>query len=132
MSVRPVPLLLSICLLAACSKKEAAPASGSASSSRPAGTHEFHFHIVEPSGTSDLVVTKPVIRIGRLPSHEVRLADAAVGRTAAMIEVDQRGVTYQDMGAGSNLDGVWLLGKNAPLTSGAVIEVGNTKITVEF
>jgi hypothetical protein len=127
--------------LMACGTKSDAPASGSnalasgSSSRAPSGTpgaRAFRFHIVEPSGAHDVTVSKPVIRIGRLQSAEVLMTDDSIGRSAAMIEDDARGVTYTDLGGGSIVDGVQLLGKDTLLKSGAVIEVGKSKITIEF
>lgn len=78
-------------------------------------------------------LSQDVVKIGRLPSSQLRLDDDAVARMHAVIEVSPHDVRIVDLGStsGTRLNGA-RIEKHAMLQPGDTIEVGPYAIEVSF
>ena len=74
-----------------------------------------------------------VVKLGSLPSSDLRLEDAAVARQHAVIEVNRGEVKLIDLGspAGTLLNGL-KISKFATLKDGDVMTLGNTRIEAQI
>ncbi len=74
-----------------------------------------------------------VVKLGSLPSSDLRLEDAAVARQHAVIEVNRGEVKLIDLGspAGTLLNGL-KISKSATLKDGDVMTLGNTRIEAQI
>lgn len=91
------------------------------------------FHIQENGQTRTLSFTKPVIKVGKLPSSDVLLDVESVTRLHAVIEIDPTGEIYLiDLGSahGTRVNGKLI--SKCPLRTGDELQFGNAKVSVQF
>lgn len=91
------------------------------------------FHIQENGQTRTLSFTKPIIKVGKLPSSDVLIDVESVTRLHAVIEVDSAGrVQIIDLGSdhGTRVNGKRI--SKCPLRTGDELQFGNAKVSVQF
>lgn len=92
-----------------------------------------NFHVQENGQIRTLSFTKPVIKVGKLPSSDVLLDVESVTRLHAVIEVDPAGEIYLiDLGSahGTRVNGKPI--SKCRLRTGDELQFGSAKVSVQF
>jgi len=91
------------------------------------------FHIQENGTARTLVLSKPIIKVGKLPTSDLRIESEGIAKMHAVFEVDSSGDIYViDLGSvlGTRVNGRRV--NKSTLQTGDELQFGDVRVSVEF